>query len=44
MLWKFSFASTSTLDALLNRDMPPTLEELLDEQEILSEVKSQNHK
>ncbi|KAK4687361.1 hypothetical protein P7C73_g2753, partial [Tremellales sp. Uapishka_1] len=44
MLWRFSFASTSTLDALLSRETPPSLEELLDEQEILSEVKAQNNK
>ncbi|KAL7422422.1 sporulation-induced protein [Cryptotrichosporon argae] len=44
MLWRFSFASTSTLETLLSRESRPSLEELLDEQDILSEVKSQNNK
>ncbi|WWC90494.1 uncharacterized protein L201_005430 [Kwoniella dendrophila CBS 6074] len=44
MLWRFSFASNSTLDALLTRDIPPSLEEILDEQDILNECKSQNNK
>nr|XP_019044808.1 hypothetical protein I302_06722 [Kwoniella bestiolae CBS 10118]OCF23738.1 hypothetical protein I302_06722 [Kwoniella bestiolae CBS 10118] len=44
MLWRFSFASNSTLDALLTRDVPPSLEEILDEQDILNECKAQNNK
>ncbi|KAK6910784.1 hypothetical protein I203_104816 [Kwoniella mangroviensis CBS 8507] len=44
MLWRFSFASNSTLDALLTRDIPPSLEEILDEQDILNECKAQNNK
>ncbi|WRT68522.1 uncharacterized protein IL334_005499 [Kwoniella shivajii] len=44
MLWRFSFASNSTLDALLTRDITPSLEEVLDEQDILSECKAQNQK
>nr|XP_019011578.1 uncharacterized protein I206_03680 [Kwoniella pini CBS 10737]OCF50359.1 hypothetical protein I206_03680 [Kwoniella pini CBS 10737] len=44
MLWRFSFASNSTLDALLTRDIPPSIEEILDEQEILNECKAQNNK
>ncbi|OCF31525.1 SIT4-associating protein/190 [Kwoniella heveanensis BCC8398] len=44
MLWRFGFASSSTLDALLTREVPPTIEELLDEQDILNECKAQNNK
>jgi hypothetical protein len=44
MLWKFSFASGSTLEALLSRETPPRVEELLDEQDILAECKAQNQK
>jgi hypothetical protein len=44
MLWKFGFASGSTLDKLLSRESPPTVEELLDEQDILAECKAQNSK
>ncbi|WVQ80146.1 hypothetical protein IAT38_002251 [Cryptococcus sp. DSM 104549] len=44
MLWRFSFASNSTLDALLAREIPPSLEELMDEQDILSECKAQNNR
>ncbi|TXT15631.1 hypothetical protein VHUM_00134 [Vanrija humicola] len=44
MLWKFSFASGSTLDTLLSRETPPSVEELLDEQDILAECKAQNNK
>ncbi|GMK57546.1 hypothetical protein CspeluHIS016_0403800 [Cutaneotrichosporon spelunceum] len=44
MLWKFGFASGSTLDKLLSRESPPSVEELLDEQDILAECKAQNSK
>ncbi|WWD19174.1 hypothetical protein CI109_103632 [Kwoniella shandongensis] len=44
MLWRFSFASSSALDILLTRETPPSLEELMDEQDILSECKAQNNK
>lgn len=45
MLWKFSFSgSVSTLDTLLSRESPPSVEELLDEQDILAECKAQNNK
>nr|XP_018261596.1 uncharacterized protein I303_06036 [Kwoniella dejecticola CBS 10117]OBR83754.1 hypothetical protein I303_06036 [Kwoniella dejecticola CBS 10117] len=44
MLWRFSFASNSTLDALLTREIPPSMEEILDEQDILNECKAQNNK
>jgi SIT4-associating protein SAP185/190 len=44
MLWRFSFASNSTLDALLSRETPPSLEELMDEQDVLAECKAQNNK
>ncbi|RXK35273.1 hypothetical protein M231_07471 [Tremella mesenterica] len=44
MLWRFSFASTSMLETLLSRETPPSLEELMDEQDILEECKAQNNK
>jgi hypothetical protein len=44
MLWKFGFGTGSTLDALLSRETPPSVEELLDEQDILAECKAQNNK
>lgn len=44
MLWKFSFASSSNVDTLLTRENPAELEEVLDEQDILSEVKAQNNR
>jgi len=44
MLWRFSFAAASTVDALLSRETPPSVEELMDEQDILSECKAQNNK
>ena len=43
MLWKFGFSS-SNLDQLLTRSPPASVEELLDEADILSEVKAQNPK
>jgi hypothetical protein len=44
MLWRFSFATTSSLDTLLSRETPPTLEEVMDEQDVLAECKAQNNK
>ncbi len=44
MFWRLGFQSTSTLDALLQREHPPTVEELLDEQDLLSEIKTGNTK
>lgn len=43
MFWRFGFASTSTLDTLL--DKPGlTIEDLLDEDDLLQECKAQNGK
>lgn len=43
MFWRFGFASTSTLDALL--DKPGlSVEDLLDEEDLLQECKAQNGK
>jgi SIT4-associating protein SAP185/190 len=44
MLWRFSFAATSTLEALLLRETPPSIEEVMDEQDVLNECKAQNNK
>jgi SIT4-associating protein SAP185/190 len=44
MLWRFNFAQTSTLDSLLSREIPPTVEEVMDEQDVLNECKAQNNK
>ncbi|WVQ72127.1 hypothetical protein IAR50_001672 [Cryptococcus sp. DSM 104548] len=44
MLWRFNLASTSTLDSLLTREVPPTLEELMDEPDVLTECKGQNNR
>jgi SIT4-associating protein SAP185/190 len=43
-MWRFSFASTSTLDSLLNRETPPSVEEIMDDSDVLQECKSQNNK
>lgn len=43
MLWKFGFSS-SNFDQLLTRSPPASVEELLDEPDILSEAKAQNAK
>ncbi|PWN41309.1 SAPS-domain-containing protein [Ceraceosorus guamensis] len=43
MFWRFGFSSASTLDSLLDRPNV-TLEEVLDEEELLQECKSQNQK
>jgi hypothetical protein len=43
MFWRLGYQSTSTLDALVQRENPQaTVEELLDEGEVLSEVKAGN--
>jgi SIT4-associating protein SAP185/190 len=44
MLWKFSFASGSTLESLFTRETPPSVEEVMDETDILSECKAQNQR
>ena len=44
MLWRFGFTSTSSLDVLLSREIPPTVEEVMDEQDVLAECKAQNNK
>ncbi|KDQ19756.1 hypothetical protein BOTBODRAFT_142481 [Botryobasidium botryosum FD-172 SS1] len=41
MFWRFSFANTSTIDSLLDRD-DVALESILDEDDLLQECKSQN--
>lgn len=41
--WRFGFSSSSNLDALLDKSNV-TLEEILDEDELLQECKSQNAK
>ncbi|EPQ26944.1 uncharacterized protein PFL1_05578 [Pseudozyma flocculosa PF-1] len=43
MFWRFGFSSTSTLDSLLEKSNV-TLEEVLDEDDLLSECKAQNQK
>jgi SIT4-associating protein SAP185/190 len=43
MFWRFGFASTSTLDTLLEKSNL-TIEELLDEDDLLQECKAQNGK
>ena len=44
MLWRFGYASTSSIDSLLARETPPSMEELMDDQDILAECKAMNHK
>ncbi|ORX38413.1 SIT4 phosphatase-associated protein-domain-containing protein [Kockovaella imperatae] len=44
MLWRFGYASTSSIDSLLNREPPPSMEELMNDQDILSECKAMNQK
>jgi hypothetical protein len=44
MLWKFSFASGSTLESLFTRETPPTVEEVMDESDVLNECKAQNQR
>ncbi|ORY35642.1 SIT4 phosphatase-associated protein-domain-containing protein [Naematelia encephala] len=44
MLWKFSFTATSNIESLFSREAPPSVEELMDENDLLSEVKAQNNK
>jgi len=43
MFWRFGFHTQSAIDALLDRD-EFTLEELMDEEELLQECKGQNRK
>lgn len=44
MMWKFSFAQTSNIDSLFTRDHPPDLEEVLDQTDVLNEIKAQNNR
>jgi hypothetical protein len=43
MFWRFGFNTVSTIDQLLEKD-DVTLEELLDEEDLLQECKSHNLK
>lgn len=43
MFWRFGFASTSHIDTLLDKPNV-TVEDLLDEDDLLQECKSQNNK
>jgi SIT4-associating protein SAP185/190 len=42
--WRFVNNGGSNFEALLSRDPPPTLEDLLDDDELLTECKTQNSK
>lgn len=42
--WRFVNNAGSDFEALLSRDPPPTLEDLLDNDELLTECKTQNSK
>ena len=43
MFWRLSYQSTTSLEALIARENPQaTVEELLDQQEVFSEVKAGN--
>ena len=44
MFWRFVNNNGSNFEALLTRDPPPSLEELLDDDELLTECKTQNGK
>lgn len=44
MFWRFSANAGSDLDGLLERDPPPTMDEVLDEPDVLTEVKNANPK
>jgi SIT4-associating protein SAP185/190 len=44
MMWKFSFAQTSNIDSLFTREHPPDLEEVLDQADVLAEIKAQNNR
>ena len=44
MFWRFGFHAVSQIDALLADDKSTTLDELLEEPELLQECKSKNQK
>ena len=44
MFWSMRYATTSNIDTILERESGFTLEELLEEDELLQECKSQNTK
>ena len=44
MFWSMRYATTSSIDTILEREGGFTLEELLEEDELLQECKSQNTK
>ena len=44
MFWQLNYASTSQIDTILGREEGFTLEQLLDEDEVLQECKAQNAK
>lgn len=44
MFWSMRYATTSSIDTILERESGFTLEELLEEDELLQECKSQNMK
>ena len=44
MFWSMRYAQTSSIDGILERESGFTLEELLEEDELLQECKSQNTK
>jgi len=44
MFWSMRYAATSSIDTILEREGGFTLEELLEEDELLQECKSQNTK
>lgn len=44
MLWKFSFTSGASLESLFTRETPPSVEEVMDEKDVLNECKGQNQR
>lgn len=42
MFWRFVNPTGSNFEALLSREPPPTLDELLDDADVLTECKTQN--
>lgn len=44
MFWRFVNPTGSNFEALLSRDPPPLLEDLLDDGDLLTECKTQNAK
>jgi len=44
MFWSMRYAATSSIDTIIDREGGFTLEELLEEDELLQECKSQNTK